>query len=213
MRRSAIIVVLAALVVLLAPPATAKGPSGVLISDPRRGTAVGISWSDDRLMELYNLLEDGTDLPGRPQDLDVRRRVSLVWVVGDRYLLRTEQVVLDRSGAAFLVRETDDFPARTTWQRVADPVRLTSLLSGLGVLGQQRTVDGAAFGATPSTERTASADPATTEPSAAVGTEEPAFRWLSLDGWRWMLPGLGLGLLVGALVTRGALRRTKPLRV
>lgn len=213
MRRSAIVVVLAALVVLLAPPATAKGPSGVLISDSRRGTAVGVSWSDDRLMELYNLIEDGTDLPRRPRDLGVRRRVSLVWVAGDRYLLRTEQLVLDRSGGGFLVRETDDFPARTTWRRVADPARLTSLLTGLGVLGQQRPVGGAASGAPPSAERTASADPATAEPSAAAGAEEPVVRSLSLDGWRWMLPGLGLGLLVGTLVTRGALRRTKPLRV
>jgi len=193
MRRILAIVVLA-LSALLGLPATAHagGPTSVLVTQPGAG-AGALYYSDPAYDALTRLLPEAetrgkAEPPGYGGD-----DYTLTWMVHDVSPWRWDRVHVAGDGTAW-VSTTMTPNATPQWEPIGPAKQLTALIDG--VLGE---AGGPVVVSLPAE------DPAA-EPAAAPAAEDVGSSWLSLSGWRWLVPGVLLGLLVGAVAThrRGA---------
>lgn len=189
MRRS-IAVVLLALTALLTLPAGAQagGPTSVLITQPgERGTLV--YYTSAEYAELERLTLGGPAVESAPADATGYR---LVWLAHDQHAWRIDDLQVGADGTvAMSVRTLDENGAwaqdRPRWRSVEDPAALVALLDR-AFAGQRTEV------------REVAAPPVTRTVRETV--VETRTRWFSLDGWRWVVPGAALGLLIGLLAAR-----------
>ncbi len=197
MRRLLALVLIAASAVLAVPlPASAGGPTSVLITDPSSGRATALYYVDARYQDLDALLFEASRLDGEPARLG-ERSVNLTWMIHDVQPWRTQQVYPDAVGGPVVASydtEVTGGDGAVTWARIRDRAELKTVL---GQIFSDR------FRPTRATEVAApSAAPSAPAPEVVERTvTETETDWYSLTGWRWLFPGLilgaGLALLAG----------------
>jgi len=197
MRRILAVAVLALAAAVGLPVASqAGGPTSVLITQP--GQSAGALYYDDAAYDaLLGLLpaEETRGTPGTPGGgVDY----NLTWLVHDVMPWRFDRVRIARDGSAW-VSTTFSADAVAGWEAVGPAEELAAILTG--VLEE-------------STAPSVVTVPAEVTPEVfpPAATEEPRTSWFSLTGWRWVVPGALLGLVVGAVAARRP-RDTEPRQV
>ena len=199
MRRTLAVVVVA-MWALIGVPGTAHagGPTSVLITQPVTGEATALYYSSGAYADLERLLaESGAEAPTSMSPADSGGAAyNLAWMIHDAQPWRLDNVQFTGDGTAYvattLVSESG-LGESASWHEVAQPRRLAAILD--------QVFSGVAA-------RTAALPAADTEADAAP--VQPGERWFSLTGWRWVVPGVLGGLLVGPLVGLVDRRRRVP---
>ncbi|WP_109508939.1 hypothetical protein [Nocardioides speluncae] len=196
MRRLLLAILIAVCGVLLQPiPADAGGPTSVLITNPSLDRATALTTGDTRYGELEQLLNDTTPV-AEPATFPDGDWLVVSWLAHDIHVWRTHQVLLDAAGGPLVAmtnRDGSEPDPRPTWARLDDAAALKALLTELGILGKSKPD-------CPSVAESGAAGLTTNKqpPTAAVETAaEPESSWFALTGWRWVVPGLLGGLLLG----------------
>lgn len=192
--RRILAVALLALAAATGLPATAHagGPTSVLVTQPGV-SAAGLYYTDEAYDELLGLLPTG-ETRGKELPPGGGVAYSLTWMVHDVMPWRFDRVSVHGDGTAW-VATTFSADATTGWQPVGEGTELFDLLTAV-------LTDGGAPG--PVSETMAASAPATSATETRTVTEA---EWFSLSGWRWVVPGAVLGLLVGVAAAR--VRRTR----
>lgn len=196
MRRALLAVLMAAGTMLVgAAPAEAGGPTSILLTNPGESRAAAVYYTDPRYAELEELLY-GESAPTRQVGGDPApegaTQLNVTWLAHDVSVWRTDRLILDGSGRAWI---TSDAPS---WTALADGHRIRAIAASLGVVGTGPSpIDKADVAAAVPPETGSGPDP------APVIQQET--RWFTLTGWRWAVPGLVLGVLAAAV---GRARRT-----
>ncbi|MDR7255448.1 hypothetical protein J2X46_004455 [Nocardioides sp. BE266] len=186
MRRILAVAVLA-LSALIGLPTTsdAGGPTSVLVTKVGAG-AGGLYYSDQAYDAIVRLLPDGATVgeaepPGYDGD-----NYNLTWMIHDVTPWRWDRIHIDPDGTAW-VSTTVTQDAIGQWQELGPADRLVGLLNG--VVQQD---GGPAIVNVPG-------EPLATQAASQPATPAPAddASWISLSGWRWVVPGALLGLLAG----------------
>jgi hypothetical protein len=171
-------------VVGLPGTARAGGPTSVLITQP--GVSAGaLYYTDEAYDDLAALLPSvetrGKDAPSGGVDY------NLTWLIHDVVIWRYDRVRVTRDGTAW-VSTTFSSEDTAGWQQVVPSAKLVEILERV----QERTI-------ADSVSLLPDVEPASSPPASAAEADTP---WFSLAGWRWVLPGVLLGLLVGAVAAR-----------
>ncbi len=197
MRRILAIVVLAlAAVTGLPTAADAGGPTSVLITRP--GADAGALYATDAAYEALLGLLPGEETRGKPDAPGGGVDYNLTWLVHDVMPWRYDRVRIGRDGTAW-VSTTFTPEAVGGWESVGPAEELAALLAGV--------LDESAAPAVVSVPTEVAPD---VLPQADNGDADAP--WFSLTGWRWVVPGALLGLVVGAVAARRP-RDTEPRQV
>ncbi len=174
-------------------PAGAGGPTSVLITVPG-SAATALYVTDNRYADLERMLTENAHAGSVPSTHEPGMQVyNVTWLIHDQLIWRTDRIHVDDRAVYTETTRYDGFEddgGTTTWHRVADGDRLTRLLDGLLEAGPKVSA--------PATSA-AAADPSVAGTPTAPGPERES-AWFALTGWRWIVPGLSLGLLSGLLV-------------
>lgn len=194
MRVLAVLSTVAIGMALSAVPASAGGPTSVLITSPTESRAVGLYYTDAAYTELQSLLDAGRTVGGS-SDHDNGPHLNVTWMVHDVTVWRTDRVLLDAPGGA--VVETTmlmdpDGGGSSVRREVAEPARLTALLGSLGPHGLGKPAGRAA--------------PAARQAPLPAGAPGRDARW------EWGIGGVLVGLLAAALLGRVAAVRAGRVR-
>jgi hypothetical protein len=192
MRRTVGALLTAAALLAVPVPANAGGPTSVLITDPTTGAASALYYTDSRYAELDRLLQAG-EPTDEPEGQLGSRQYTVTWMLHDVQVWRTDSVYPDARGGPLVMTSVENFETGSmrspAWTRLTDGKPIAQLLGD--VLGSKSS---GLMAARP-------ASPPVIEERIVTETETV---WFSLEGWRWVLPGLLLGLVAGAGI---ALRR------
>ena len=196
MRRLLFTVLIAVSIALAVPPASAGGPTSVMITDPASGRATALYYTDSRYAALEALFSAGKTMEGEPAGLR-GGALNLTWMVHDVQPWRTQQVYPDAAGGPLVVTygtKMTGTEAQVTWHRIADRKGLSALLDRI-------------FRSRAAAPAGAEVEAPTPEPAVVERTvTETETAWYSLAGWRWLIPGLVIGA-GSATLARG--RRTE----
>ncbi|MDX3071915.1 hypothetical protein [Streptomyces sp. MI02-7b] len=195
-----------------AGPATAGGPTSVMLVAPESGKAAAIYTTspDYQTLDASIGREPAASAPPSLTDVEAggQRQVTVTWLVHDVSVWRVDFVYPDAAGGPWIhTREVGEkgLPEQGVWHHAAQPKALGALLGRMGLLGPDKGLGvsapdypfGVAQGSSP-----AASSPA---PAAAEDTAGGTDWWLSL-------PGLGAGLALGSagtlLASRLMSRRT-----
>jgi hypothetical protein len=194
MRRT-LAVVLVSLWALIGLPGTAHagGPTSVLITQPGSGPATALYYTSTEYADLERLVvTDGTPLGSAPAGSP---EYNLTWLIHDVQPWRLDTVRVGKDGTVYVATaRTDgdgglDFGQEPRWETALESTSLAAFLRK-------------ALTATSSTPTSALSGqlPVSTGPEPAAA--EPVTRWFSLTGWRWMVPGVLVGLLASLVAVR-----------
>jgi hypothetical protein len=186
MRRILAVAVLALAAAVGLPAASqAGGPTSVLITQP--GQSAGALYYDDAAYDALLGLLPADETRGEPLAPGGGVDYNLTWLVHDVMPWRFDRVQVAADGTAWV---STSFSAEDSagWVEVAEGEELAALLT-------QVLDDTVAPEVVSIPADTPAAPPA---PAPA----EPETTWFSLDGWRWVVPGVLLGLVVGAVAAR-----------
>lgn len=197
---------------LVPAPAVAKGPSHMLLMGVSASGDTGhafLQLSDSRAQEVEVLLDDLGAKVAEP-DVEKWREVQVAWTMHAFEIWRSDIVFVDGKGEAVVMTvrsmlEGEGFS--TDWRRVRDGAALTDTFEELGLLGKPPTADSSAEPDTGGSAGTA-ASSGSSSSGPVVDTSGSSDDSTS-TAWRWALPALLAGLLLGA-VGAGALRRRTP---
>ncbi|WP_374455467.1 hypothetical protein [Nocardioides sp.] len=188
MRRTLAVVVLA-LSALVGLPATshAGGPTSVLVTHVGAG-AGALYYTDEAYDALVRLLPEGaTSGTTQPPGYD-GATYNLTWMIHDVTAWRWDRVHVAGDGTAWVsTTVTEDGAGQ--WQELGSAQRVVDLLDGVVQQGGGPAVVSVPAEATSAPEET---------PAAAADDSS----WVSLSGWRWLVPGALLGLLAGVAAGR-----------
>ncbi len=193
MRRILSVLAVAALLLTVsAAPVPAKGPSHLLVVAPLSGAYQFMELSESRAQEVEVLLGDLGEKVTEPV-YEEWHEVQVAWTMHAFEIWRSDIVFVDGNGEAVVmtVRSMLEGEGYTTdWRRVRNGEALTELFDELGLMGK-RAVDRSAD--------TESSDVAPAGFEGAGTPSAPSSADTSDDssGWRWALPGLAVGLLLG----------------
>jgi hypothetical protein len=196
-------------------PASAGGPTSVLLSAPPKVVAFG--YEDARYMRLQELT--GIDVNSHPAGArDAHTEgpfVRALWLIHDMAIWRFDLIYPQAAGGPWIatyesVDGMSSLPEKPIWHRSTDPAALTKLLTSLKLVGGEFTGGPVA----PPDLMQPSAVP---EPTPAAAQPEPATdgnaaqtietRPAALSGWRWIMPGILLGAVASYLALRYVPRR------
>ena len=195
MRRTVAVVVVA-LWALIGLPGTvhAGGPTSVLITQPATGEATALYYSSGAYADLERLLaeSDVRDSTAEPLSGSGGTTYNLTWMIHDVQPWRTDTVQITGDGAAYVATTLMSDSAlgeQESLREVARPRELVAVLEQVfsGVAAKSAPL--------PAIDR----EPLTEADAAPASSGE---RWFSLTGWRWVVPGVMGGLLVGLVATR-----------
>jgi hypothetical protein len=186
MRRMLAVAVLALAAAVGLPAASyAGGPTSVLIAQP--GQSAGALYYDDAAYDaLLGLLPGGETRGEAMVPGGGGADYTLTWLVHDVMPWRFDRIHVDRDGTAWV---STTFSAEETgqWQSLGSADALGDLLT--------RVLDDSTAPEVVSVPTEASPAPA-----PAPAESEPVR--FSLTGWRWVVPGVVLGLVVGSVAAR-----------
>ncbi|CRK56562.1 hypothetical protein [Alloactinosynnema sp. L-07] len=182
--RATILPLLAAigLLVLGAPPASAGGPTSVLLASPEHERVAAIYHTDSAYKRLENAVVGGSTAPADESS----PYVTAAWLIHDVEVWRTDRIYLTSSGPVIETRTISPdggniWDAPATWHTSSSPRELAVLLDTLGVTTKSvQIVD------------TAATTLAAAEPVAAPRDVR----------WEWGIGGLAVGALLTAAVVR-----------
>lgn len=194
MRRTLAVVVVA-LWALIGLPGTvhAGGPTSVLITQPATGEATALYYSSGAYADLERVLDwsDVEDPTSEPSVGSDGASYNLTWMIHDVQPWRLDTVQITGDGAAYVTTtfvSEADLGQEASWREVARPRELAAIL--------EQVFSGVATKAAP----LPAIDPEPfTEADAPAAPDE---RWFSLTGWRWVVPGLLGGVLLGLVARR-----------
>lgn len=208
-----------ALTMWAASPASAGGPTSVLVTSPGSEETASLYHSDKQYVELERLLGPvGKGTRERPPEAVSAsvRLVNVTWMVHDVAPWRVDRVFLADPGQDVWIHTT----AHTTgspnglWHRAEDPIHVHKFLFGLDVMGET-TGTGPGSGTYPAPWETEGTGPETDQGAAAAASETRATPATD-EGtdWWWAVPGLvagaALALALRPYVTRWpSIRRRK----
>ncbi|MFJ4901900.1 hypothetical protein [Streptomyces sp. NPDC088727] len=209
---------------VLAPSASAGGPTSMLVTSPDTGRTTALPVTDKRFAELGRLLgPSGRGDTERPPSLDEAvgtRQINITWMALDITPARIDRVFPGDDPETVWIHTATEMPTtyRGYWHRAAKPKELLALFTDLELLGERSNKSGytalfprewedtAAYPAQDagdtavapsSVSAPSSSAPSSSAPSSsASGGHGPS----EPDGWWWAIPGLAAG---GALVLGG----------
>lgn len=169
----------------LAGPADAGGPTSVLITQP--GQSAGALYNGDAAYDALLELLPANETSGKSQPPGGGVYYNLTWMVHDVMPWRFDRVRIGSDGSAW-VSTTFSAESAAGWASVDAGEDLAALLTG--VLSESTAPE------------VVSVTPRATPASAPASPDEASTSWFSLTGWRWVVPGALLGLLVGVATAR-----------
>ncbi len=174
-------------------PAQAGGPTSVLLSAPP--TVVAFGYNDPRYDELVKLTEL---TPGKPSgEHPSGRFVRATWLIHDMSVWRIDVIYPDAPGGPWIATEdlmSDTKPAKPTWHRATDPVKLLKLLNELKLLSGE-------FDGGPSLNDSYTSSESTPQPAPPAQAQVSATTNV-FTGWRWIIPGVLLGAVTAVVALR-----------
>ena len=205
LRRTAVLLfVLLLTAVAGAGPASAGGPTSVLLSAPNLERVAALHYSDsayERLMQVVDGQGAATETASaNSEHRQVGDVVRATWLIHDVMVWRTDQIYPDAPGGPWIgttlrqdggQADQADQADKVVWHRPANPGALVAVLSSLGMLGGPR-VQQPPIDAPPSTTPAPESAP---EPAPAAASVEAG----GLAGWRWAVPGFVAGGLLAAV--------------
>jgi hypothetical protein len=206
--RALTVVLTACVLVLLAPvgPASAGGPTSVLLSVPGEGRTASLYYTDaayDELADLVGAFEGSGTTDGSGRSHETGAGVTLTWLIHDVTPWRVDRVYLQGDGAPWIASQVMEGDAESVWDspvlwhQPAKGQDLTLLLNSLGV-GQTGTAAESASPVEPGVAVPASTQPASAAPTPTDDTSGNSAR----DRAWWALGGLAGGVLIAAGWTR-----------
>lgn len=206
----------AAVVLLLAPvPASAGGPTSVLLVSPNRQVAAALYNDDTAYTRLHQLLGESPvadptapPLHGGPGT----EAINVTWLMHDVWVWRVDRVFVNAVGGPWIethIRNRADYDMRDeglpdlgkpgVLHRASSPGDLRALLGTMRLTGEDAVSNQGIQG------RAEEPQPAVSTPVAtAAGEREPA----DLN-WLWLLIGAGAGAVL-AIGFRPLVRRIRP---
>src|SRR6478609_11378035 len=188
MRRILAVAVLALAAAVGLPAAShAGGPTSVLITQP--GQSAGALYYDDAAYDALLGLLPADETRGKPlAPGGAGDDYNLTWMVHDVMPWRFDRVHVAPDGTAW-VMTTFSAEGDGGWAEVDQPEELAAVLTQVLDDSVAPEVVSIPAGATPA-------------PAPAPAPAEPGTAWFSLAGWRWVVPGVLMGLVVGAVAAR-----------
>lgn len=199
-----------------ASPASAGGPTSVLVVSPESEETASLYYSDANYRSLEELLgpsDKGTRDKPPEADLASVRLVNVSWMVHDVTPWRVDRVFMADAGQDAWIHTAERFNASPNglWHRAEDPTDLYKTLYSLGVMGE-RSGTGSAPGIYPAPWETEQAEPgkdqapAVSETRAAPATDDGTDWWWAIPG---VVAGAVLALVLRPYVTRWPLIRRR----
>lgn len=216
-RPAAVVLVLGALL-FLAAPASAGGPTSVLLVSPSTGRTASLYATNEGYTTLMSQLD--ADPAADPSRGMTRPNIGgdqivVTWMVHDVQPWRVDRITLDRGGLPEWVNTTQSTDAGPIalddaglWHRPADAAALAGLLVELGLTGQtgQRPA-GKDDAATMSGNVDPPAPAAAGDASGAAGAASSPDDGGAVAVATWALPAVAGGIVVGVLSDRWLRRR------
>ncbi|TDD69310.1 hypothetical protein E1262_13395 [Jiangella aurantiaca] len=208
-RPAAVTLVLGALVVAAAP-ASAGGPTSVLLVSPSTGLSASLYTTDEAYTTLMTQLDaEPVAAPDRgvaPPHVG-GDQIVVTWMVHDVQPWRVDRITFDGDGLPEWVHTTQamgagpiEFDDAGLWHRPDDPEALADLMADLGLIGRT----GLRPAVADPDEVAAAGDP---EAAAAAGEAAPPPGDSAIDAATWALPAVAGGIVVGVLGDRWLRRR------
>lgn len=222
-RPAAVVLVLGALL-FLAAPASAGGPTSVLLVSPSTGRTASLYATNEEYTTLMSQLdaEPAAD-PSRGMTTPYigGDQIVVTWMIHDVQPWRVDRITLDRGGLPEWVHTTQStgadpiaFDEAGLWHRPADAAALAGLLVDLGLTGQT--------GQRPAEKDEAATMSGNFDPPAAAGSGDaagaagaggagdagsPPDDGGAVAVATWALPAVAGGIVVGVLSDRWLRRR------
>jgi hypothetical protein len=179
-------------------PASAGGPTSVLLSAPPKVVALG--YEDTLYNQLLKLVGEAPPANGGTESHESGEFVRATWLIHDMSVWRLDIIYPDAPGGPWIAtREVVDgsgqLPENPVWHRSDAGAALSQLLGSLKLLGVGQFDGGP-------TEAPTTAAPQQAPVVQTIETHEGA-----LSGWRWMIPGIALGAIASYLALRYIPRR------
>ena len=197
--------------VLVVGPASAGGPTSVLLVESGSRTAASLYYTDADYEVLADLVGVNKPVDTVTADhtggvQDIGGGVTMTWLIHDVAVWRVHRVYVGAKGGPWIATQSDMsgsgnvYDSPETWHRATNGPALVAFLERLG-FGDGATASGADAGAVAVPDTV----PATPEPQKASQPASPTPTW---GGWAWGLAGLALGVAL-ALAAPRALSRIR----
>lgn len=196
------------LVLLAAGPASAGGPTSVLLVSPADERTASLYHSDAAYFQLLTALGENpvADPGGPPWTSDPgTSQINVTWLIHDVSVWRVDRIVLDYKGQTWIetagtMTEAFDWDKPGIWHKAKDPAVVRALVTELGLVGKSAAKP----------RPTVSVEPSAAAVAAAQTPGQPSSGGLS---WWWLLPaaivGLALGVAAGPALTHSRSREPR----
>jgi hypothetical protein len=192
--------------VLVAGPASAGGPTSVLLVESGTRTAASLYYTDADYEVLADLVGVNKPVDTATADKaggigDFGGGVTMTWLIHDVAVWRVDRVYVGDKGGPWIATQSNMsgsgnvYDSPETWHRATDGPALVAFLERLGFGGAPNADAGAAGAPVPDV-----VVPATPEP--AQQTSQPASPTPTWGGWAWGLAGLALGVALALTAPR-----------
>jgi hypothetical protein len=199
----------AALIVLAlgAAPASAGGPTSVLIANPTSGTAAALYFTDPDYATLQDALEPGGVAVSDPPTLASGPgpgAINVTWLIHDVSVWRVDRIRLDASPDVWVQTDLTDadgvgLVGASGWHAASDAAAVYEVLGRLGVLAGGTPVGADAVGkAGPAIKRDDTLGGVPVRQAAVSGAAEGDGSSGSGSAW-WLVPGVVAGAMLGAI--------------
>jgi hypothetical protein len=183
-------------------PASAGGPTSVLLSAPPKVVALG--YEDTLYNQLLKEVGEPPPATGGTESHQSGQFVRATWLIHDMTVWRLDIIYPDAPGGPWIatsevVDGSGQLPETPVWHRAGNPAALKQLLADLKLLDLTQ-FDGGPTGIDDVIQPTPAPQPAPV--SQTIESHEGA-----LSGWRWMIPGIALGAVASYLALRYLPRR------
>ncbi|MGW1541134.1 hypothetical protein ACWCPM_13005 [Streptomyces sp. NPDC002309] len=192
-----------ALLTGVAPPASAGGPTSVLIASPQSAQVEGLYYSEEQYGELQRLLDEPrTSSAIKPPEADLAsgRLINVTWLLHDVTPWRHDQLYASSTVQDVWIHTATNVPEsmKGHWHRAKHPTQLLTLLKELGVMGPvsdhhgypgPAPEDELAQGPAAGDAAAGSADEVTAESRTTTAVLETN----RATGWWWAIPGAAAG--------------------
>ena len=185
-------------------PASAGGPTSVLLSAPPKVVAFG--YEDTLYNQLLKLVGEPVPTAGSTEPHESGQFVRATWLIHDMHIWRLDIIYPDAPGGPWIATTVNmdgsgALPENPVWHKAGDGGALKQLLGSVKLLGAGQ-FDGGPTGLEDPVQPSPTPAP---QPAPAAQTIET--RPATLSGWRWIIPGIVLGAVAGYLALRYVPRR------